>query len=129
MIVLHPVLGCVLDYVKQKDFDGLEAYLHNEFDMRELTVIKCESCGEIVAVSPMREWLPLAFRGGDSLVEYLVLKHLKTHRDHQIIMPIGPIRHSLSDMFLGALRRTAEIHGMTEEEAFMKRLPYLEAKL
>lgn len=66
--------------------------------------------------------------GKHPLLEYLVLSHMRDNLSHNIVAK-GIIPIPVSGLIMTALRRAAEIHGITLDEAFQKRLPYLKEKI
>ena len=83
-----------------------------------------------MAVLPKQNWVSQAMMGSNPLLEYLILQHMRIHPSHSIPVELGlGITVPLSGFIMNALRKSAETHGITLDEAFNQRLPYLEGKI
>ena len=127
---MSQVFTDIMKYIHAKDYDGLKTYLNQEIGVSDnLDTIKCETCGEILSLVKHTDLVRIAFTGGDTLTEYLVYRHLQANPGHRVYVNAPGVRIPMGDMFLGVLKKSCELHGLSLEEGFEKRLPYLEEKL
>lgn len=102
------------------EYDELRQYLQEFIEHRGLSVIKCSTCGEVVAVEDTAKFLAMCLKGGSKLINYLVFKHLSENPKHTIIVdmpgPLGvTIPLPLGDMLYGAFLTSCNIHNRDPE--------------
>jgi len=128
--MMSQVFTDIMGYIHTQDFDGLKQYLNHELGYTEnMDTIKCDDCGDIRGRVKHTDLIRVAFSGGDTLTEYLILKHLQLNPGHRIYVNAPGVRIPIGDLFLRCLTKSCESHDLSIDEGFEKRLPYLEEKL
>jgi len=126
----HPIFQDIKQLIAENKRDELQTLLQSELQFDELTLFKCDTCGEIVAVSPKYEWVRKALFGENPLIEYLIYSHMQENLSHSVTVDLGGgIKAPIGGLLMNQLRKAAELHGITLDMAFKKRLPYLKAKI
>ena len=114
MKVRSDILDEVLEKVRTLEYNDLRDYLQGLIEYKELAVIKCSTCGEVVAVEDTSTFLTAAFKGGSPLLNYLIFKHIAENPDHRVTVKAPgplPLELPLGDMLMSAFHRTCHIHG------------------
>ena len=107
------ILDEIMEKVKTLNYNDLRDYLQGLIEYKELTVVKCSTCGEVVAVEDTATFLTLAFKGGSPLLNYLIFKHVADNPEHKITMKAPgplPLELPLGDMFMRAFYTACRIH-------------------
>jgi len=108
------ILNEVIEKVRTLDYGDLRDYLQGLIEYKELTVIKCSTCGEVVAIEDTSTFLTIAFKGGSPLLNYLIFKHIAENPSHKVTVKAPgslPLELPLGDMLMSAFHRTCHIHG------------------
>lgn len=126
----HPIFNEVLQLVKDGDIEQLKTYLKQNLDFQDLSIFKCATCGEIIGVAPKHLWVANALGGSNPLLEYYILTHMRDNLSHSITVDIGfGVNAPIGGMIMAQMRKACELHGITLDEGFEKRLPYLKDKI
>lgn len=115
---MSEILNEVLEKVKTLEYNDLRDYLQGLIEYKELTVVKCSTCGEVVAVEDTATFLATAFGGGSHLLNYLIFKHLAEHPDHRVTVKAPgplPLELPLGNMIMGAFQTACRIHDCDPE--------------
>ena len=124
------ILSEALEILNTKDQEAAQRFVRENFgEDTDLNIVKCEMCGEIIALCA--SLLATGLTGGDKLVNLQVYKHIKEHRGHMnhiyglshgVRLPIGQT--------LGyAITRIGKQYNMSLDEALDSRIKHLEEKL
>jgi len=111
--MVSEILDEVLEKVKTLEYNDLRDYLQGLIEYRELSIIKCSTCGEVVAVEDTATFLTVAFRGGSPLLNYLIFKHVAENPEHKITVKAPgplPLEIPLGDMLMRAFYTACRIH-------------------
>ena len=107
------ILNEVIEKVRTLDYGDLRDYLQGLIEYKELTVIKCSTCGEVVAVEDTAAFIATAFRGGSPLLNYLIFKHVEENPEHRVTVKAPgplPLELPLGDMLMRAFYTACRIH-------------------
>ena len=111
--MVSEILNEVLEKVKTLEYNDLRDYLQGLIEYKELSVIKCSTCGEIVAVEDTANFLTVAFKGGSPLLNYLIFKHISENPGHRVTVKAPgplPLELPLGDMLMNAFHTACRIH-------------------
>jgi len=111
--MVNEILDEVLEKVKTLEYNDLRDYLQGLIEYKELAVIKCSTCGEVVAVEDAAAFIAIAFRGGSPLLNYLIFKHVSENPEHRITVKAPgplPLELPLGDMLMRAFYTACRIH-------------------
>lgn len=116
--MVSKILDEVLEKVKTLEYNDLRDYLQGLIEYKELTVIKCSTCGKVVAVEDTATFLTVAFKGGTPLLNYLIFKHVSENPEHRITVKAPgplPLEMPLGDMLMRAFYTACRIHDRDPE--------------
>ena len=159
MSVQKDLFEKALKIFQEQDMEKAKEYIRENFgDDVDLNIVKCNECGEIIAL--VTNILAVGLMGGDKKVDLEILKHIRKHPTHankicgyshgeelpygETLMYGTPtklkempfynifkffIDRLIPDYAQHGLVGTAEHHNITVEEVIDKRIKHLEAKL
>ena len=85
------MLKDLIEAIRIQDKQKIGEIINQVVDDKDSTIIKCRTCGEIIAFQKTKILYGEAMSHG--YIRYLVLEHMKNDPDHDVVIPI----HSFFD--------------------------------
>jgi len=119
-----------LEIFKTRDQEQANQFIRERFgDDADLNIVKCDLCGEILALSS--NLLAKGLTGGDKTVNLQVYRHIKAYPDH--MNDINGYSHGvavpLGSTLGAAIEAVGKRFGLTLDEALTSRIQRLEKQL
>ena len=94
-----------INSVQSGDTEGMKEIINSITDDRHTTIIKCESCGEIISFEKTRDLFMVSAGKVPPAFNYRMLKHMMEDPDHNIIIPLQMgVQFNLSQIVEGRFR-------------------------
>lgn len=107
------IIAAMAKAVAEGDALKVAEFIRMGVDERDYTVIKCEGCGEVVAVDGTRGMLGAMLMQESAPFKYLVLKHMAECPRHNVCLSLtAGAKLPISQALEANIRRVAEAHGV-----------------